>query len=60
VGRAAAAAPGRDHIQAFNDGIKHKPGTSFGNVKAEAPAAKHPNFKRMNFCSIIRSSSWPG
>jgi hypothetical protein len=60
VSRAAAAAPGRDQIRAFHDGIKHKSGTSFGNVKADAAAAKHPNFKRMNFCSIIRSSSWPG
>jgi HD superfamily phosphodiesterase len=49
-----------DIIQAFYDGIKHKPQTTFGNVKADVLADKDPSFKRMNFCSIIRGSSWPG
>ncbi len=49
-----------DIIQGFYDGIKHKPQTTFGNVKADVLADKDPNFKRMNFCSIIRGSAWPG
>ena len=45
-----------DIIQAFYDGIKHKPETTFGNVKADVLADKDPHFKRGNFCSIIRGS----
>ena len=49
-----------DIIQAFYDGIHHKPETTFGNVKADVLADKDPKFKRMNFCSIIRGSQWKG
>ena len=38
-----------DIIQAFYDGIKHKPATSFGNVKADVLADKEPHFHRGNF-----------
>jgi hypothetical protein len=47
-------------IQAFYDGIHHKPETTFGNVKADVLADKDPNFVRGNFCSVIRNSSWRG
>ena len=47
-------------IQAFYDGIKHKPDTTFGNVKADVLADKDANFKRINFCSVIRGSQWKG
>jgi len=47
-----------DILQAFYDGIKHKPQTTFGNVKADVLADKDPNFHRINFCSVIRSSPW--
>ena len=46
-------------LQAFYDGIKHKPQTTFGNVKADVLADKDPTFKRGNFCSVIRGSAWP-
>jgi hypothetical protein len=49
-----------DIIQAFYNGIKHKPETTFGNVKADVLADKDSQFQRMNFCSIIRSSQWKG
>ena len=49
-----------DIIQTFYDGIKHKPETTFGNVKADVLADKDPKFRRMNFCSIIRGSQWKG
>jgi HD domain len=49
-----------DIIQAFYDGLKHKPATTFGNVKADVLADKDPSFQRMNFCSIIRGSQWKG
>jgi hypothetical protein len=49
-----------DILQAFYDGIKHKPDTTFGNVKADVLADKDPGFHRGNFCSVIRNSSWRG
>jgi hypothetical protein len=49
-----------DIIQAFYDGIKHKPDTTFGNVKSDVLADKDSSFKRGNFCSVIRGSAWPG
>jgi hypothetical protein len=45
-------------IQTFFDGIKHKPETTFGNVKADVLADKDPHFHRGNFCSVIRCSHW--
>ena len=47
-----------DIIQAFYDGIKRKPDTTFGNVKADVLADKDPAFRRGNFCSVIRGSAW--
>jgi len=49
-----------DILQAFYDGIKHKPETTFGNVKADVLADKDAGFHRGNFCSVIRNSSWAG
>jgi len=47
-----------DILQAFYDGIRHKPETTFGNVKADVLADKDPGFHRINFCSVIRNSPW--
>jgi HD domain len=47
-------------IQAFYDGIRHKPDTTFGNVKADVLADKEPAFRRGNFCEVIRASAWAG
>jgi hypothetical protein len=47
-----------DIIQAFYDGIRHKPHTTFGKVKADVLADKDPHFTRSNFCSVIRGSAW--
>ena len=49
-----------DILQAFYDGIKHRPESTFGNVKADVLADKDPSFQRGNFCSVIRNSSWRG
>jgi HD domain-containing protein len=49
-----------DIIQTFYDGLKHKPETTFGNVKADVLADKDAKFKRINFCSVIRGSRWSG
>jgi hypothetical protein len=45
-------------IQTFYNGIRHKPDTTFGNVKADVIADKEPHFHRGNFCSVIRESAW--
>src|SRR6201997_3436332 len=47
-------------IQAFYEGIHHKPETTFGNVKADVLADKDPHFVRINFCSVIRGSDCRG
>ena len=47
-------------IQAFYDGIRPKPETTFGNVKADVLADKDPSFRPENFCRVIRASAWPG
>jgi hypothetical protein len=49
-----------DIIRAFYDGIKHKPETTFGNVKADVIADQDPQFRRGNFCAVIRRSAWEG
>jgi len=49
-----------DIIEAFYQGIRHKPDTTFGNVKADVMALKEPHFHRGNFCSLILNSAWPG
>lgn len=47
-------------VDHFALGIIKKPLTTFGNVKADVLALKDPNCRRMNFCSIILGSAWPG
>lgn len=47
-----------DLIQAFYDGIKDKPETTFGNVNADVLADKDPHFHRGDYCSLIRGSRW--
>jgi hypothetical protein len=47
-----------DIIQTFYDRIKHKPQTTFGNVKADVLGDKDPHFTPANFCSVTRSSAW--
>ena len=49
-----------DIIEAFYDGIRHKPQTTFGNVKADVLADKDSHFAPINFCSVIRDSLWRG
>src|ERR1700757_5536645 len=47
-----------DILQAFYDGIRHKPETTFGNVKADLLADKDSHFRRGDFCAVIRNSFW--
>ncbi len=57
------AHPRGDHfkegiIQAFYDGFKDKPDTTFGTVNDDVLAYHDPKFQRMDFCRIIQNSKW--
>lgn len=45
-------------IDAFYEGFKHKPASTFGTVNADVIADKDPGFRPLNFCSVIRDSQW--
>jgi hypothetical protein len=45
-------------IDAFNEGMKHRPDSAFGTVNDDVLALKDPKFKRLNFCSIILGNAW--
>jgi hypothetical protein len=47
-----------DIIQAFYDGMKHRPDTTFGTVNADVLALKDKRFRPTNFCSVILGSAW--
>jgi hypothetical protein len=45
-------------IDAFAEGTREKPLTTFGNVKADVLELRDPSYKRLNFCKIILGSAW--
>jgi hypothetical protein len=45
-------------IDAFYDGMKHRPDSTFGTFNDDVLAYKDPNFKRGNICTIILGSRW--
>ena len=47
-----------DIIEAFYNGMKHKPETTFGTMNADVLADKDPGFQRGNMCALIRGSAW--
>lgn len=46
-------------IDAFYQGVRRKPATTFGNVKADVMAYKEPHFHRGDFCQVILHNAWP-
>ncbi|WP_206504530.1 HD domain-containing protein [Streptomyces chrestomyceticus] len=46
-------------LAAFTDGIKDRPDTTFGNVKADVLAHFVPGFERGDFVEVILGSDWP-
>ncbi|WP_062352053.1 HD domain-containing protein [Herbidospora yilanensis] len=46
-------------LAAFTDGIKDRPETTFGNVKADVLAHFVPGFVRGDFVEVIENSAWP-
>jgi len=49
----------QDIVGAFYNGIRNKPETTFGNVKADVMAYKDPHFKRTDFVQCILHNHWP-
>ena len=49
----------RQILAAFTDGIKNRPDTTFGNVKADVLAHFVPGFRRGDFVEVIQNSDWP-
>ena len=46
-------------LAAFTEGIKDRPETTFGNIKADVLAHYVPGFVRGDFVEVIKSSAWP-
>jgi hypothetical protein len=46
-------------VQAFTDGIRPKPETTFGNVKADVLEHYVPGFERGDFVRTILDAPWP-
>lgn len=46
-------------LAAFANGLKDRPATTFGNVKADVLAHFVPGFKRGDFVEVIQGSAWP-
>jgi HD superfamily phosphodiesterase len=46
-------------LQAFTDGNRHRPRSTFGNVNADVLAHFDPTFVRDDFVEIIRTNGWP-
>jgi HD superfamily phosphodiesterase len=46
-------------LAAFNDGMKHRPDTTFGTMNDDVLAHFDPTFKRGDLVGIILNSSWP-
>ncbi|MFI9650740.1 HD domain-containing protein [Streptomyces sp. NPDC052040] len=46
-------------LAAFTEGIKDRPDTTFGNIKADVLAHCVPGFRRTDFVEVIKDSPWP-
>lgn len=46
-------------LAAFNDGMKHRPQTTFGTMNADVLAHFDPTFERVDFVDKILGNSWP-
>jgi hypothetical protein len=46
-------------LAAFNDGMKHRPQTTFGTMNADVLAHFDPTFEAVDFVDKILNNSWP-
>jgi HD superfamily phosphodiesterase len=49
----------RDILQAFADGMRHRPDSTFGTVNADVLERFDPTFVRENFVDVILNNGWP-
>ena len=47
-------------IDAFYQGMKHRPDSTFGTFNDDILACKDPHFRRIDMCSVILASNWDG
>ena len=47
-------------IDAFYEGMKHRPDTTIGTFNDDFLAHKDPHFHRVDMCSVIFASKWEG
>jgi hypothetical protein len=45
-------------IEAFYQGMKHRPGSTFGTFNDDFLAFKDPSFRRVDLCSVVLISPW--
>lgn len=45
-------------IDAFHQGMKHRPHSTFGTFNDDVLAFKDPKFRRVDMCSVILGSRW--
>src|SRR5689334_13141582 len=45
-------------LQAFLDGFRHKPETTYGTINADVCERYLPGYKRPNFCDFVLQSPW--
>jgi hypothetical protein len=45
-------------IDAFYQGLKHRPGSTFGTFNDDFLAARDETFQRVDMCSVILGSKW--
>jgi hypothetical protein len=46
-------------LAAFNDGMKHRPDSTFGTMNDDVLAHFDPTFQRQDFVDLILNNSWP-
>lgn len=49
----------RQILQAFTDGFKDRPDTTFGTVNADVLEHSVPGFRHIDFVDVIQNSDWP-
>ena len=45
-------------LDAFYQGMKHRPGSTFGTFNDDFLACRDPHFRRVDMCSVILASPW--
>lgn len=49
----------RQILEAFTDGFRDRPDTTFGTVNADVLAHFVPGFRRTDFVEVIQANAWP-